>query len=290
MAENTDSGNAMADSGGPSFNGPESAAPEFATPEFAAPEPTAPEFAMAPQPPTSIPTPTPTPTPKKQIKGRTLVIGAVALGIVGGLVAGYTIQLMRDPTPLPSLVVAQPRYPVSPVFDGSYAPGLPAKQDDEAITDGDLTKLLLPTPKGATVGAADHEWWSLADGASLCDDPASCFSTDVSDGVARIADTSWRTSDGLYVEIRMYQYRPGSTLDVDGEIADYAPSGDAKAIPMPDGIASAGYEYRDDNNENDDHTVAVHGDLVVYFWVTSKTHVPNPSIIDGLMTQQMARL
>jgi hypothetical protein len=34
----------------------------------------------------------------------------------------------------------------------------------------------------------------------------------------------------------------------------------------------------------------VHGDLVVDFWVTSPTTVPNPSIIDNLITQQMGRL
>ena len=35
---------------------------------------------------------------------------------------------------------------------------------------------------------------------------------------------------------------------------------------------------------------AVHGDLAVEFWVTSPSRVPDPSVINGLITQQMGRL
>ena len=227
--------------------------------------------------------------PKRSVSTRKLFAGAVALGVVGGVAGGFTIQAMRKPTPLPPLAVTQPVYPRSPIYDGTRPPALPASQDDAAIVNGDLTKLLLPTPADAKAGFVDHTWMSLKAEAETCADPASCFSSNVHDGVVRIADTSWKRSDGFYVEIRIIQHRPGYTDYANRGITDID-AGNHTKIRMPDGIASAGYEYFDENNENDDHAVAVHGDLAVYFWVTSAAQVPDPSIIDDLIKQQMARL
>ena len=227
--------------------------------------------------------------PKRRIRTGRLFAGAIALGIIGGVAGGYTVQALRKPTPLPPLAVAQPVYPQSRVYDGTRPPALPAGQDDATIVNGDLTKLLLPTPAGAHATFLDHSRMDLVSEADTCENPASCFSTNLHDGVVRIADTAWIRSDGLYVEIRVFQYRPGYTNYADGQITNFSATNRTK-IRMPDGIAAVGYEYFDSNNENDDHAVAVHGDLAVYFWVTSRTRVPDPSIIDGLIKQQMARL
>jgi hypothetical protein len=240
--------------------------------------------------PVSEPTPPDTPPKKKRtIRTRKLFTGALVLGVVGGIAAGYTIQALRKPTPLPALSVAQPVYPAGPIYVGVQPPALPAGSDDASIVNGDLTKLLLPTPAGATVAAYDHGWMELSNLASLCDDPGSCFTTDVTGGVARIADTSWKRSDGTFVEIRIFQYQPGSSNSVDQIYTNFPASGNPP-LKLPAGIAATGYEYKDSDGANDDHAVAVHGSLAVYFWVTSTTRVPDPSIINDLITRQMARL
>lgn len=235
------------------------------------------------------PEPVAPPKPKRSIKTRRLYAAAIALGLVGGVVGGYTIQALRKPTPLPPLSVAQPVYARSAIYAGTRPPGLPASQDDATVVNGDLTKLLLPTPAGASASFLDHSWMSLESEAETCDDAASCFSTNMHDGVVRIADTSWKRSDGLYVEIRIFQHRPGDTVYADSQIAEMGGKNYTK-LRMPDGIAAAGYEYTDSDSANDDHAVAVHGDLAVFFWVTSATRVPDPSVIDDLIKQQMARL
>jgi len=268
----------------------ESAAPIAAEAEAAVGPDTTAEAATEVEPITSIePEPPAPPKPKRSIKTRRLFAGAVALGLIGGAVGGYTIQALRKPTPLPPLSVTQPAYPRGAIYAGTRPPALPASQDDATVVNGDLTKLLLPTPAGASVGFLDHSWMSLESEAETCDNAASCFSTNMHDGVVRIADTSWKRSDGLYVEIRIIQHRPGDTVYADSQIADMSGKNYTK-LRMPDGIPAAGYEYVDSDGANDDHAVAVHGDLAVFFWVTSATRVPDPSVIDDLIKQQMARL
>ena len=195
---------------------------------------------------------------------------------------------MRKPTPLPPLAVTQPVYPRSPIYDGTRPPSLPASQDDATIVNGDLTKLLLPTPAGATAAFFDHEWVELSQDASDCTLPAECMSNALSSGLVRIAATTWNQSGGLFVEIRMYQHLPGKFDAVETDLA--SAKSHNNTLPMPDGVAAAGYEFVDSDGSNDDFAVAVHGDLAVDFWVTSKDHAPDPSIISNLITQQMARL
>jgi len=226
---------------------------------------------------------------KRRVRTRTLFASALALGIVGGIAGGYAVQAQRQPTPLPPLNVAAPVYPRGPIFDGTRPPSLPANVDDATIVDGDLTKLLLPTPPGAKATFNDHGWMTLADEAETCRDPAGCFTSNVSDGVARIADTAWNRSDGIYVEIRIFQYQLGHSSVAGNGLTSFGAS-DSKVLTLPASIPAKGYEYKDDRGDYDDHALAVHGSLAVYFWVTSRTHVPDPSIISDLITRQMARL
>lgn len=229
------------------------------------------------------------PAEKRRIRTRTLFTAALVLGVVGGVAGGYAVQARRQPTPLPTLSVAPPVYPRSPLYDGIRPPSLPANVDDATIANGDLTKLLLPTPPGAKATFNDHGWMSLIEEADTCTNPAPCFSTDVITGVERIADTAWNRSDGVYVEIRILQYQPGHSDVPDNGLPSFVGS-TGKTLTLPSDIAAAGYEYTDENGDNDDHAMAVHGSLAVYFWVTSHTRVPDPSIVSDLITQQMARL
>ena len=227
------------------------------------------------------------PKPRRRIKSRSLFAGAVVLGVLGGVGAGYAVQASRPPTPLPSLMAAHPAYAPVGVYAGVAPAALPAAQDDLSLTDGDLTKLLLPTPSGASIGDSwDHEWIGLVDDASLCDDQKYCFTQDLIDGISALADTGWTAKSGYYEEIRILRFAPqyqtgGWLQDIDSE---------GTAISTPADLKSVGVEFKDSYGADDDYAVAVHGDLVVEFWVTSETRKPDPSVINALMTQQMARL
>ncbi len=226
--------------------------------------------------------------PRRSVSTRKLFAGAIVLGIVGGVAGGFTIQAMRRPTPLPPLAVTQPVYPRGPIFDGTRPPALPASQDDATIVNGDLTKLLLPTPAGATASFYDHEWVELSQDAADCTLPANCLADELNSRLVRIAATTWTQGDGLFIEIRMYQHLPGHFDAVATDLA--SAKGHSNALTLPDSVVAAGYEFVASDGYNDDFAVAVHGDLAVDFWVTSKNHVPDPSIISKLITQQMARL
>jgi hypothetical protein len=225
------------------------------------------------------------PKVRRRVKTRSLFVGAIVLGVLGGVGTGYAVQASRPETPLPSLVAAHPSYAPVGVYAGVAPSPLPTGQDDMALTDGDLTKLLVPTPSGASVGGAwDHEWVNLVDDAYLCDDEKACFTTDLMNGIRALADTGW-TKSGYYEEIRILrfdpQYETGGFLD--------GTTGDT-ILPTPADLNAKAVEYRDRYDENTDYGVASHGDLVVEFWVSSTTRVPDPSVLSALMTQQMARL
>jgi hypothetical protein len=262
-----------------------SAAP--AAPAAPAPAPVWAGIATAPE---SEPESELQPKPKRRIRGTTLLTAAIVLGVLGGVATGYVVQWMRPATPLPSLAGSQPAYKPAGVYQGVAPAMLPASQDDATITDGDLTKLLLPVPSGAST---DDSLWldQLVDPeevAQLCTtDEASCLTNDYSQGVEAIADTNW-TQDGFHVEIRIYRMARGQSSTARSWASNDTDS--ANQIPMPTGIDSSGYEFRDSYGDNDDNAYAAHGDIVVEFWVSSPTKTPNPSMIDGLITQQMGRL
>jgi hypothetical protein len=224
--------------------------------------------------------------PGRRVKSRTLFVSAVVLGVLGGVASGYAVQSSRADTPLPPLIPTQPQYGPVGIYAGIAPPQLPASQDDMTITDGDLTKLLLPTPAGATINDDwDHAYMGVVDDASTCNSQVACFTSDMSDDVHAIADTGW-TKSGYYEEIRIYrfapQYQPDSWLQE---------GSGGKSLNPPGDLNAAADEYNDPSNGgNIDFGIATHGDLAVEFWVTSSTKVPDPSVLFSLMTQQMARL
>ena len=229
-------------------------------------------------------------TPKRRIRSTTLFAAAVVLGVLGGVGTGYGIQYSRQPTPLPSLTGSQPAYAPVGVYQGVAPAMLPASQDDATLTDGDLTKLLLPVPAGASTD--DSDWVDqLVDPEEIAQyctgSQASCLTYDYAQGVDEIGDTNWE-QNGFQIEIRIYRMTAGDSSNARSWSSD--DSDGSNTIPMPAGIDGSAYEFYDSNDDNDDNAFAVHGDLVVGFWVTSPTVVPNPSLIDGLITQQMGRL
>lgn len=230
--------------------------------------------------------------PKRRLSSGKLFAGALALGVLGGVGTGYAIQASRPATPLPPLAGTQPKYAPSGVYQGIAPAALPASQDDATRTDGDLTKLLLPKPSGAS--DTDSTWTDqmidVAQDAFLCDnDQSQCYVTDYDDGVEAVADTEWTTSDGFFVEIRMFRFRPGESTSAHNWEQDGSGSG-STSIPTPTGIEASGDEYRDSYGDNADHIYAEHGDILISCWVSSPSKIPNPALIDSVVTQQMARL
>jgi hypothetical protein len=228
--------------------------------------------------------------PKKRIRGTTLLTAAVVLGVLGGVGTGYAIQYTRPATPLAPLAGSQPAYAPVAVYQGIAPAMLPASQDDAAVTGGDLTKLLLPVPSGAST---EDAFWvdQMIDpeqDAQLCDgDESGCLTHDFGQGLAAVADTEW-SQNGYSVDIRMYRMEPGESGAARTWAAD--DSGASNQLTLPSGITGSGEEFYDANDDNDDNALAVHGDIVVEIWVTSPSRVPDPSVINGLITQQMGRL
>jgi hypothetical protein len=228
--------------------------------------------------------------PRKRIRGAALFTAAVVLGVLGGVGTGYVIQYTRPATPLAPLAGSQPAYAPTGAYQGVAPAMLPASQDDATKTDGDLSKLLLSVPSGATT---DDSLWvdedvDLEQTAELCDpgDQQTCLGNFYTDGIGAIADTNWE-QDGFHVEVRLSRVAAGDS----GNARDWAHgNGESNPLTLPSGISGYGYEFLDSYGDNDDYASAAHGDLIADFWVSSPTKTPDPSMINGLITQQMGRL
>lgn len=228
---------------------------------------------------------------KRRIRTGTLFATAVVLGVLGGVGTGYGIQSSRPETPLPPLAGSRPAYAPAGVYRGVVPAMLPASQDDATVADGDLTKLLLPVPAGASTADSPFvdQMMDIGSASLYCQDELSCFKRDYEDGITAIADTVWTTRDGYTEEIRIDRFAPGNS----GTARDWASTNTSYGSPSistPTGMLAGGYEFVDKYGDNTDYAIAAHGDLAVEFWVDSPAKTPDPSLIDGLMTQQMGRL
>ncbi|MGW1882137.1 hypothetical protein [Streptomyces sp. NPDC001970] len=145
-------------------------------------------------------------------RGRTALIVAAAavIGLVGGTAVGYGVQADREPTPLPALSQAGLAYPAKPPADDERPAPLPAAEDRQAKTDGDLRKLLLPKPAGAKDSGFSYGdgWVSLAKYTDLYDSPMWALEDQLENGIRRVASTSWKTGAYRTTEIRLVQFRP----------------------------------------------------------------------------------
>lgn len=232
----------------------------------------------------------PKPARRRRIGTTPLFVGALAIGVVGGLAAGYAVQATRTPTPLAPLAAPQPHYVPGPVFTGVATKPLPASQDDATIVDGDLTKLLLPTPSGAKVGLYDHQFLTLEEDSQFDDDPGTTFTADLSDGIVRIADTDWTLKNGVYEEIEIFQYAPGESANAMHDFNQDVLADGSTPLTATGDSGAMGYQSVDDNGAYDEYMAAVHGDLILSFFVTSPSHYPPASDIQNLVASQMARL
>ncbi|MFE2294273.1 hypothetical protein [Streptomyces sp. NPDC059452] len=167
----------------------------------------------------------PAPPVRRRPRGRTTLIitAAALLGISGGAAVGYGIQAERPPTPLPALSQPGLGYPAKPL-PTAPAP-LPAAQDRQVTTDGDLRKLLVDRPKGAKkplageLGIGDG-WASLPEYAqTYYDDPNYMFETFAGADLRRVASVGWRQGQHRTINVQLIQFRSGDTLGASDHLA-----------------------------------------------------------------------
>ncbi|MET9590555.1 hypothetical protein ABZY45_06230 [Streptomyces sp. NPDC006516] len=157
-------------------------------------------------------------------RGRTalLIAAAALLGISGGTAVGYGIQAERAPTPLPALSQKVLAYPAKALPADKVPAPLPASQDRQVRTDGDLRKLLIDRPAGWSENK-DADW--LDDGWVSVGDLAREFTSDdttyeyfLESDIRRIAAAAWKKGAHGEAEIRLVQFSSGA----DTRAADFA--------------------------------------------------------------------
>ncbi|GAA2606389.1 MULTISPECIES: hypothetical protein [Streptomyces] len=232
-------------------------------------------------------------------RGRTalLVTAAAVLGLVAGTCTGVLVQAGREPTKLPPLSQAALARGA-----GKAPKPLPADQDRQVRTEGDLRDLLLKKPRGAEKAdwLEDSEgWMDLTSYAGTFGDPQSGFENLLRSEFRRAAVTGWEVDGAYSVEIRLIQYRQEEVLaaaeaseggqyyadedaDDDGEVPG---TGDGRVFvddqPLP-GLDDAPYPYQAQAH-------ARRGDIAVEIWVNGAKRI-DKKMITSLAERQMERL
>ncbi|MFI9212870.1 hypothetical protein ACIGW7_32675 [Streptomyces sp. NPDC053253] len=140
-----------------------------------------------------------------------LIAVAAVLGLVGGTAVGYRIQADREPTALPPLNQPGLAYPAKPLPKDQEPEPLPAAEDRQVKTEGDLRKLLLPRPAGAEPQGQDG-WKPLSQYVSGYSWPDAALEYQLDIGIRRIATRSWQEGDHRNVLINLVQYRPNAGM------------------------------------------------------------------------------
>jgi hypothetical protein len=238
---------------------------------------------------------------KPRPRGRTALImaGALILGVVGGGGIGYAVQHGRPETPLPPLSVPQPEYPAR----YSDAPALSAADDDMVRTDGDLTKLLIPAPKGSSPRSNPpiNGWEDLSEFSENYTGPSSEFDWMLKSGFRRVAGTTWMEGQASY-EVDLIQFNDDSEASAasyvssQGTYAGSAADGSMPATAVPDTVDgevyAGGGAIPDSGGPGSYYRgigLAVHGDIAVVIWVYSPNPVSEQPLM-ALVQSQLERL
>jgi len=222
---------------------------------------------------------------------------AVVLGVVGGGAAGYAVQAAGPPTPPPPLTVAQPQYPAA----RAAAPALSPDQDDMVRTDGDLTKLLLPTPRGAGLaygsGSFDS-WQDIARFSEGFQQPGAEFSWLLDHNFRRAAVASWDQGSQV-CQIQLVQFDPAeeanSLLLIQAEetYAKTWASGTSVSLPGSDVgkvFPGAIQHSADGSNFYQGEGLGVHGDIAVEVYLQDSSGPVSEQTVQTLLQNQLERL
>ncbi|WP_326581312.1 MULTISPECIES: hypothetical protein [unclassified Streptomyces] len=258
--------------------------------------PDAAEVVVAPAEMAEAPVPADRPLRRR---GRTaaLIAGAAALGLVAGTCAGFLVQADREPTKLPPL-----SQPVLAQAKGKGPEPLSAEQDRKVRTDGDLRKLLLKKPKGATESGTvtgGDGWVDMAGYAGFFKKPDGAFTSLVEEEFRRAAVTGWRVGSTFQVEIRLVQYHQEEFLGASGNAENgYYWAGDeddTDSWPIPgtgDGMAFVHNQPEIESGYLPYYTAEAHawrGDIALEIWLTDTKPIPKSKILD-VAERQMERL
>ncbi|MGW1468303.1 hypothetical protein ACWCPT_28605 [Streptomyces sp. NPDC002308] len=240
---------------------------------------------------------------RRRPRGRTslIVLAAAVLGVVIGGAVGYGVQADRDPTPLGTLVQAHLSYPAKPLAAGKVPDPLPASEDRQVKTDGDLTKMVVSPPKGAKKDAYFGSGWiDLADFAAWYENPDYMFGEVAGGSVRRIARQSWLEGD-RETKIDLVQYRSVSFLGAkdhfDGQM-EYLPDEEDGAgnegDPIKGSLEGRYFIYPADREAGylpnyQARAIAVRGDIVMDV-VIFDTKPISKTTIRTLAERQLERL
>ncbi|MEU3896449.1 hypothetical protein [Streptomyces sp. NPDC045251] len=232
-------------------------------------------------------------------RGRTAVLigAATVLGLVAGTCTGVLVQADREPAELPPLSQAA----LAPSTGKAPKP-LPADQDRQVRTEGDLRDLLLEKPRGAEESdwlEGFDGWMGLAGYAGIFGNPQEAYEYLLRNEFRRAAVTGWEVGEKYSVEIQLIQYRQEEVLgaaeaNAKGQLSaggngvgDWSVpgTGDGRAYvydePVP-GLDASQFPYRAVAH-------ARRGDIAVQILVSGAKRIDEKLILD-LAEQQMERL
>ncbi|MFI6409126.1 hypothetical protein [Streptomyces sp. NPDC050548] len=225
-------------------------------------------------------------------RGRTALLIAVAavLGVVAGTCTGFVVQANRAPDKLPSL-----SQPTLTQAKGPAPQPLSAAQDHRVKTDGDLRKLLLKKPSGATetlIPLGVDGWLDLAGYAETYTEPDQALGYQNREEFRRAAVTDWMEGS-REVDVYLVQYRQEDRLGAVDAMkdafyyADMEPDTDSWTVPgTADGKA---YVHHADDDGYTAEAHAYRGDVYMEIWVYDSKPITKAKIMD-LAERQMGRL
>ncbi|WP_307818673.1 hypothetical protein [Streptomyces sp. MBT62] len=225
-------------------------------------------------------------------RGRTALLIAVAavLGVVAGTCTGFLVQANRAPDKLPAL--SQPKLTQA---KGPAPERLSAAQDRRVKTDGDLRKLLLKKPSGATAAlfpAGTDGWQDLADFSEAYTKPDATLGYQLRQEFRRAAVIEW-DEGSREVDVSLVQYRQEDKLGAYDATtgafyyADQEPDTESWTVPgTADGKA---YVHHADDDGYSAEAHAYRGDIALHIWVYDSKPITKAKIMD-LAKRQMERL
>ncbi|MFJ8865392.1 hypothetical protein ACIRD6_06465 [Streptomyces sp. NPDC102473] len=170
----------------------------------------------APAEPPAAPAEPPAAPVRPRPRGRTalLIAAAALLGISGGTAVGYGIQAQRPPSQLPALSQTELAYPAKALPADKVPAPLPASQDRQAKTDGDLRELLIDRPAGWSEDKdeawLDDGWMSVGDLARDFNGDDTMYEYFLESDIRRIAAAAWKKGTHREAEIRLVQFSSGA--------------------------------------------------------------------------------
>ncbi|OIV38571.1 hypothetical protein BIV57_04765 [Mangrovactinospora gilvigrisea] len=219
---------------------------------------------MHPSP--GAPDPEPLVPRRRRVPTGALVGAAVLLGLLGGLVGGYTVQFGRRPSPLPPLAGDRAAY--------HYSRTATSAADAQRLpSDGDLRTLLLPLPPGATKADDGVDGFlTPAQFASHFRRPGAVMTGLAQDEYRRGATVTWR-DDAHVVEIELVQYRDLDAAEAHDEAKSFQAGERNSAlvtdgsVPLPGTATGAVFFVGADHRQA--NVLARRGDIVMDMWIAS---------------------